>query len=67
MLDNRARHFAEFIHDLGDGLADPIEPDTATDLLWMFSNEELWRELVEERGWSPTSTSGGSRPPSSPS
>lgn len=53
VLDNRARHFAEFIHDLGDGLADPIEPDTATDLLWALSNEELWRELVEERGWSP--------------
>ena len=53
VLDNRARHFAEFIHDLGDVLADAIGPDTATDLLWMFSNEELWRELVQERGWSP--------------
>jgi hypothetical protein len=24
---------------------------SATDVLWAFSNEELFRELVEERGW----------------
>ena len=53
VLDNRARHFAEFVHDLRDGLAPGIDTRTATDLLWAFSNEELWRELVEERGWSP--------------
>ena len=53
VLDNRARHFAEFIRDLGDGLADEIDARTATDLLWALSNEELWRELVQERGWSP--------------
>ena len=53
VLDNRARHFTDFIHHLGDALADPLETNTATDLLWTFSNEELWRELVEERGWSP--------------
>ena len=53
VLDNRARHFAVFVRDLRHGLADGIDPRTATDLLWAFSNEELWRELVEERGWSP--------------
>ncbi len=53
VLDNRARHFGEFVHDLRDGLAAGIDTRTATDLVWAFSNEELWRELVEERGWSP--------------
>ncbi len=53
VLDNRARHFAEFVRDLRDGLAHDINSRTATDLLWAFSNEELWHELVEERGWSP--------------
>ena len=53
VLDNRARHFGEFIGELRDGLAKDIDTRTATDLLWAFGNEELWRELVEERGWSP--------------
>jgi len=53
VLDNRARHFAEFTSGLGEGLADGIDTRTATDLLWALANEELWRELVEERGWSP--------------
>jgi AcrR family transcriptional regulator len=26
---------------------------TATDIVWAFSNEEIYRELVHERGWSP--------------
>ena len=29
-----------------------IDESTASDLLWCFSNEEIYRELVEERGWS---------------
>ncbi len=53
VLDNRARHFAKFIHGLRDGLAEHLDTRTATDLLWAFSTEELWRELVEERKWSP--------------
>jgi AcrR family transcriptional regulator len=53
VLDNRAKTFAHFIHDLRGGLHPTIDERTATDLLWAFSNEELWRELVEERGWSP--------------
>ena len=52
VLDNRARTFAEFIHDLRSDLAHGIDESTASDLLWCFSNEEIYRELVEERGWS---------------
>ena len=53
VLESRAETFARFIHDLRRDLAPDIDKRTATDLLWAFSNEELWRELVEERGWSP--------------
>jgi AcrR family transcriptional regulator len=52
VLDNRARTFADFIHGLRAGLAKNIDEATACDLLWCFSNEEIYRELVEERGWS---------------
>jgi len=52
VLDNRARTFAEFISDLKEGLGPGMDTRTATDLLWAYSNEELYRELVEERGWS---------------
>ncbi len=52
VLNNRARAFAEFIHDLRDDLAPGLNESAATDLLWCFSNEEIYRELVEERGWS---------------
>ena len=30
-----------------------MSAQTATDLLWTFSNEEFYRELVVERGRSP--------------
>ena len=52
VLDGRATTFSEFVHDLRHDLAPGLDKRTATDLLWAFSNEELWRELVEERGWS---------------
>ncbi len=52
VLDNRAVHFADFINGLRRGLGPGMDSSTATDLLWAFSNEELYRELVEERGWS---------------
>ncbi len=52
VLDNRARAFAGFIHDLRADLAPGLDESVATDLLWCFSNEEVYRELVEERGWS---------------
>ena len=52
VLDNRARTFASVVDGLRDHLAQDLDPRKATDLLWAFANEELWRELVEERGWS---------------
>ena len=53
ILDRRARSLRGFIATLKPALAPGISPRTATDLLWAFSNEELYRELVVERGWSP--------------
>lgn len=53
VLDSRQTTFARFIEGLRHALAPGIDKRTATDLLWAFSNEELWRELVDERGWSP--------------
>ena len=52
VLDNRARAFAKFVHQLHPDLAPTVDESTATDLLWCFSNEEIYRELVHERGWS---------------
>ena len=52
VLDNRARTMAGFIHDLRTDLAPGMDESTASDLLWCFSNEDIYRELVEERGWS---------------
>ena len=53
VLDNRARTFSEFIKQLRAQLGEGMDTSTATDLLWAFANEELYRELVGERGWSP--------------
>ena len=53
VLNNRARAFAEFVHGLGADLSQGVSESAATDLLWCFSNEEIYRELVHERGWSP--------------
>ncbi len=52
VLDNRARAFRDFVHDLRADLALGVDERTATDILWCLSNEEIYRELVEERGWS---------------
>ena len=52
VLDNRSRAFREFVHGLRADLAPGLNERTATDLLWCFSNEEIYRELVAERGWS---------------
>lgn len=52
VLDSRARAFAEFVHGLGGDLGTGIDESTASDLLWCFANEEIYRELVQERGWS---------------
>ena len=53
VLDGRAKTLARFVHELRVDLHPDLDERTATDLLWAFSNEELWRELVEERRWSP--------------
>ena len=52
VLDNRARSFRAFVHDLRADLAPGVDERAATDLLWCFSNEEIYRELVKERRWS---------------
>ncbi|MEP7369459.1 MAG: helix-turn-helix domain-containing protein [Dermatophilaceae bacterium] len=52
VLDNRAQAFSEFIHGLRADLATGLDERAATDILWCFSNEEIYRELVQERGWS---------------
>lgn len=52
VLDNRLHSFREFVHDLRSDLASGLDEAAATDLLWCFSNEEIYRELVEERRWS---------------
>ena len=52
VLDNRARAFAEFVQGLRADLAPGLDERAAADLLWCFSNEEIYRELVSERGWS---------------
>ena len=52
VLDNRAGNFASVIDNLRDHLAKDLDARAATDILWALPNEELWRELVEERGWS---------------
>jgi len=51
VLDNRARTFAAFVHDLKADLAPGMDETTATDILSCFSNEEIYRELVQERHW----------------
>ena len=52
ILDNRGRNMERFIDSMASSLALGLSTQTATDLLWTFSNEELYRELVMERGWS---------------
>ena len=52
VLDNRSRHFGEFVHGLGT-LGEGLDERTAVDILWALANEELYRELVIERGWTP--------------
>lgn len=53
VLDSRAKSFAVFIAGIRSHLGSGMDVQSASDLLWAFSNEELYRELVDERGWSP--------------
>lgn len=52
ILDARSRNMQRFIDSMSSSLAAGMTTRTAADLLWTFSNEELYRELVVERGWS---------------
>lgn len=52
ILDSRSRVMQGFIDTMAASLAPGMSVRAATDLLWTFSNEELYRELVVERGWS---------------
>jgi AcrR family transcriptional regulator len=53
VLDSRAGVMHELVRDLAPDLRSDLNVQTATDILWAFSNEEIYRELVQERGWSP--------------
>lgn len=52
ILDRRARSLEGFVASVRPHLAQDVSVRTANDVLWAFSNEELYRELVAERGWS---------------
>jgi AcrR family transcriptional regulator len=53
VLDSRAGVMQELVRELGADLRSDLNHRTATDIVWAFSNEEIYRELVQERGWSP--------------
>ena len=53
VLDSRAGVMREFVRELGADLRSDLNLRTATDIVWALSNEEIYRELVQERGWSP--------------
>jgi AcrR family transcriptional regulator len=52
VLDSRKVVFAELARSLERSLARGVDVLTAADILWALANEELYRELVIERGWS---------------
>jgi AcrR family transcriptional regulator len=53
VLDSRAGVMEELVRELGADIRSELNLTTATDIVWTFSNEEIYRELVQERGWSP--------------
>ncbi len=53
VLDSRAGVMQELVQELASDLEPELDVKSATDILWAFSNEEIYRELVQERGWSP--------------
>jgi AcrR family transcriptional regulator len=53
VLDTRADVMKAFVRELRPELRSNLTVRTATDIVWAFSNEEIYRELVQERGWSP--------------
>ncbi len=53
VLDSRAGVMQDLVRELASDLKPELDLRSATDILWAFSNEEIYRELVHERGWSP--------------
>ncbi|MQB02222.1 MAG: TetR family transcriptional regulator, partial [Actinobacteria bacterium] len=53
VLDSRAGVMQELVRELGADLRSDLNLRTAADILWAFSNEEIYRELIQERGWPP--------------
>jgi AcrR family transcriptional regulator len=45
-----ARMIVDKLHDLG-GLAPELDPDAATDILWIFNDPAHYSALVAQRGW----------------
>ena len=54
VLDSRAGVIENFAAGLASDLAPNLDLRSATDILWALSNEEIYRELVHERRWSPS-------------
>lgn len=50
VLDSRAGVMQELVRELGADLRSDLNLRTATDIVWTLSNEEIYRELVQERG-----------------
>jgi hypothetical protein len=53
VLDSRAGQMRQLVHRLAPDLRSDLTLRSAADILWAFSNEELYRELVQERRWAP--------------
>ncbi|MDQ6846715.1 MAG: hypothetical protein M3019_03905 [Candidatus Dormibacteraeota bacterium] len=53
VLESRASVMNAFIADLGQNLRPELNPRRAAGIFWALSNEELYREFVVERGWTP--------------
>jgi AcrR family transcriptional regulator len=54
VLGSRAEVMKGLVRELLPDLRSGLDLRSATDILWAFSNEELYRELVAERGWRPS-------------
>ena len=53
VLNSRSGVMQDLVGELVPDLREDLDLRTATDIVWAFSNEEIYRELVQERGWSP--------------
>lgn len=53
LLEGRAGEKRRFIEALGAGLRPGLDVETATDIYVALERQEIYEELVLERGWSP--------------